>query len=89
MAYQGGLRRWFKEKWVRTDTGEACGAGDNVASSGKYCRPTRRINRRTPVTRSELSASELRKIKREKRRKRNLGKKPDRVKSIRKRRRNA
>jgi len=87
MAYQGGLRRWFKEKWVRTDTGEPCGSGDDVASSGKYCRPSRRVNEKTPVTKNELSKSELRKIKREKKKKANLGKKPDRVRSIRRVRR--
>ena len=65
MAYQGGLRRWFKEKWVRTDTGEPCGSGDNVASSGKYCRPSRRVNEKTPVTKSELSKSELRTMDRD------------------------
>ena len=46
MAYEGGLRRWFKENWVRTDTGEPCGSGDSVGESGKYCRPTRRINKK-------------------------------------------
>ena len=88
MAYQGGLRRWFKEKWVNTQTGGKCGEGGSVAKTGKYCRPSVRVNSKTPVTVSELSKSELRKIKRQKRSKRNAGKKPDRVKSIRKIRRN-
>ena len=37
MAYEGGLRRWFKENWIRTDTGEACGAGDKRPEFGIVC----------------------------------------------------
>ena len=36
MAYQGGLRRWFKEKWINTSTGEKCGEGGSVTKTGKY-----------------------------------------------------
>ena len=25
MSYQGGLRKWFKEKWVDVKTGKPCG----------------------------------------------------------------
>ena len=28
MAYQGGLRRWHKEKWKNVKTGKACGDAD-------------------------------------------------------------
>ncbi len=83
MAYEGGLRRWFKENWIRTDTGEACGAGDKVGESGKYCRPTRRINKKTPRTVSEINPKKLKRIKRKKRRLANRGKAPDKVEQIR------
>ena len=84
MAYEGGLRRWFKENWIRTDTGEPCGSGDSVGESGKYCRPTRRINKKTPRTTSEISKKKLRKIMRKKKRLANKGKAPDKVQQIRK-----
>jgi len=84
MAYQGGLRRWFKEKWVRTDTGEPCGEGDPVSKSKKYCRPTKRINKKTPKTKSEMSPREIRKKKREKKSLSNSGGSPDKVSAIRK-----
>lgn len=68
MAYQGGLRRWFKEKWVRTDTGEPCGSGDNVGESGKYCRPSVRVNEKTPVTKNEAGPDKINKKESEKKR---------------------
>ena len=49
------LKRWEKEKWVDTRTGKACGAG----GSNEYCRPSKRVSAKTPVTRSELSPSKL------------------------------
>ena len=49
------LKRWEKEKWVDTRTGKACGAG----GKNEYCRPSKRVSAKTPVTRSELSPSKL------------------------------
>jgi hypothetical protein len=49
------LKRWEKEKWVDTRTGKACGA----AGSNEYCRPSKRVSSRTPVTKSEMSSSKL------------------------------
>jgi hypothetical protein len=49
------LKRWEDEKWVDTRTGKACGAG----GSNEYCRPTRRVSSKTPVTKSELTKSQL------------------------------
>jgi len=56
------LKRWEKEKWVDTRTGKACGAG----GKNEYCRPTKRVSKKTPKTKSEMSKSELAKKKREK-----------------------
>lgn len=49
------LKRWGKEKWVDTKTGKACGAG----GSNEYCRPSKRVSSKTPITKSEMSSSKL------------------------------
>lgn len=49
------LKRWEAEKWVDTKTGKACGAG----GSNEYCRPSKRVSSKTPVTKNEMSASTL------------------------------
>lgn len=49
------LKRWEKEKWVDTRTGKACGAG----GKNEYCRPSKRVSLKTPVTKSEISPSKL------------------------------
>jgi hypothetical protein len=49
------LKRWSKEKWVDTKSGKACGAG----GSNEYCRPSKRVSSKTPVTKSEMSPSKL------------------------------
>lgn len=49
------LKRWTAEKWVDTRTGKACGAG----GSNEYCRPSKRVSSKTPVTRGEMSSSQL------------------------------
>ena len=69
------LKRWEKEKWVDTRTGKACGAG----GKNEYCRPTKRVSKKTPKTKSEMSKSELARKKKEKSRV-GMGK---RVKSVR------
>jgi hypothetical protein len=56
------LKRWEKEKWVDTKSGKACGAGGKK----EYCRPTKRVSKETPKTKSEMSSSELSKKKAEK-----------------------
>lgn len=70
------LKRWEKEKWVDTKSGKACGAG----GKNEYCRPSKRVSSKTPVTKSEMSSSLLSKKKTEKS-KVGMGK---RVKSIKK-----
>ena len=72
------LKRWEKEKWVDTRTGKACGAG----GKNEYCRPTKRVSKKTPKTKSEMSKSELARKKREKK-KVGMGKK---VKAVKRRR---
>lgn len=56
------LKRWESEKWVDTRTGKPCGAG----GKNEYCRPTKRVSKETPKTKSELSSSQLRQKKAEK-----------------------
>lgn len=70
------LKRWEKEKWVDTKSGKACGAG----GKNEYCRPSKRVSSKTPITKLEMSPSLLSKKKAEKS-KVGMGK---RVKSIKK-----
>ena len=42
MSYQGGLRKWFKEKWVDVKTGKPCGRKSAKGGSKRpypACRP--------------------------------------------------
>lgn len=56
------LKRWFKEDWKTL-------SGDKDYSKGdRTFRPTKKISSETPVTASELTPSEIRKARREKRR---------------------
>ena len=49
------LKRWQAEKWQDTKSGKACGAG----GKNEYCRPTRKVSKDTPKTKSEISPSKL------------------------------
>jgi hypothetical protein len=49
------LKRWESEKWQDTKSGKPCGAG----GSNEYCRPTNRVSKETPKTKSEISPSKL------------------------------
>lgn len=49
------LKRWQSEKWVDTRTGNPCGGG----GKNEYCRPTKRVSSKTPVTKGEMSGSKL------------------------------
>ena len=49
------LKRWQSEKWQDTKSGKACGAG----GKNEYCRPTKRVSKDTPKTKSELTPSKL------------------------------
>ena len=56
------LKRWEAEDWKDTKSGKDCGAG----GSNEYCRPTKRVSRKTPKTSGEMSSSELKSKKAEK-----------------------
>lgn len=76
------LRRWFKEEWKDVRTGKACGRKSAKGGSKRpypYCRPSKRVNSKTPKTSGEMSASEKRRKVREKVAKGNPGGKPTRV----------
>jgi hypothetical protein len=50
-----GLKRWFKEDW-RTEKGKK-----TYKEGGTIFRPTKRVNKKTPATMSELSAKQKKK----------------------------
>lgn len=54
-AAGANLKRWAAEKWTDRRTGEPCG---HPGAGKEYCRPTKRISKRTPNTRP--SSSQLR-----------------------------
>jgi len=54
-AKQGGLVRWHKEEW-KDSRGRECGHGDDDS----YCRPSKKISKKTPKTWGELSEKEKR-----------------------------
>ena len=56
------LKRWTAEKWVDTRTGKPCGGG----GKNEYCRPSKRVSSKTPITKGEMSRSTLAKKKAEK-----------------------
>ena len=54
------LKRWFKEEWKGVRTGKACGRSKDEKRGTPYCRPSKRISKKTPKTASELTSSEKR-----------------------------
>jgi hypothetical protein len=75
------LKRWTAEKWVDTRTGKPCGTGNK----SEYCRPSKRVSSKTPVTKSEMSKSTLRKKQAEKKRIGKQGASGKKVSAVRKR----
>lgn len=59
----GGLDRWFAEKWVDVKTGKTCGRQKGESRGYPACRPSRRVNSKTPKTSSELSSKERARFK--------------------------
>ena len=62
------LQRWYKEKWIdvcKLPKKVSCGrkklSSKNWKSKYPYCRPSKRINKSTPRTSSEISKKELKK----------------------------
>lgn len=55
------LKRWFKEEWKDVRTGKECGRKSAKGGSKRpypYCRPSKRVNSKTPKTTGEMSKSE-------------------------------
>jgi hypothetical protein len=78
------LKRWFKEDWVDVRSGKPCGRQAGEKRGTPYCRPSKRVSSRTPVTAGELTPSQKKKKVAEKK---SLGQpagKPRRVKPVRK-----
>ena len=78
------LKRWFKEKWVDVRSGKPCGRQKGEKRGTPYCRPSKRVSSRTPVTASEMSASQKRSRIAEKKKLGQPAGKPKRVKQVRK-----
>jgi hypothetical protein len=55
---EGGLKRWFKEEWTKPD-GSECGS--NKGKEDAKCRPSKKVNSKTPVTWGEMSESQKKK----------------------------
>ncbi len=77
------LKRWFKEKWVDVRTGKPCGRRKGEKRGTPYCRPSKRVSSRTPVTSGEMTASQKRSRIAQKKKLGQPAGKPKRVKSIR------
>jgi hypothetical protein len=75
---KSGISRWFKEKWIdlnkpiKNSRGKVLGykkcGSSKKNKDGKYplCRPSKRINNKTPKTYRQLSKVSLRKAKKDK-----------------------
>lgn len=55
------LKRWFKEEWVDVRSGKPCGRQAGEKRGTPYCRPSKRVSERTPVTASEISEGQKKK----------------------------
>lgn len=78
------LKRWFKEKWVDVRSGKPCGRQAGEKRGTPYCRPSKRVSKKTPVTAKELTPSQKRSRIAQKKRLGQPAGKPKRVKSVRK-----
>ena len=52
------LTRWYKEDWIDIYTGKPCGTRASKSNHYPTCRPNKIVNASTPVTASELTASQ-------------------------------
>ena len=57
------LKRWFKEKW-KDEKGNPCGSSKNKRT--KVCRPSSRVNSKSPKTWSQMTKAERSKVVRAK-----------------------
>ena len=76
------LKRWFKEDWVDVKTGKPCGRRKGEKRGTPYCRPKKRISKKTPKTAGELTKSEKRSRIAQKNRLGQPAGKPRRVKAV-------
>lgn len=76
------LRRLFKEDWKDVRTGKACGRQKGEKRGTPYCRPTKRVNSKTPKTSGEMTKSEKRSRISEKKKIGQPAGKPRRVRSL-------
>jgi len=76
------LKRWFKEEWVDVRTGKACGRSSGEKRGVPYCRPSKRISKRTPVTAGEMTASQKKSRVAQKKKLGQPEGKPKRVKAV-------
>jgi len=64
----GSLDRWFKEKWVdlckpkKNGKYQKCGRSKSERKKYPYCRPSKKINSKTPKTAGSLSRSKIKKM---------------------------
>ena len=77
------LKRWFKEKWVDVRTGKPCGRRKGEKRGTPYCRPSKRVSSKTPVTKGEMTASQKRSRIAQKKKLGQPPGKPRRVKAVR------
>lgn len=78
------LKRWFKEEWVDVRSGKPCGRQKGEGRGTPYCRPSKRVSERTPVTASEMTSSQKAKKVSEKKKLGQPSGKPRRVKPVKK-----
>jgi hypothetical protein len=79
------LKRWFKEDWKDVRTGKVCGRSEGEKRGTPYCRPTKRVSKKTPKTAGEMTSAEKRSRISQKKRLGQPAGKPRRVKSLRRR----
>ena len=77
------LKRWFKEEWKDVRTGKACGRRKGEKRDTPYCRPTKRVSKKTPKTAGEMTTAEKRSRISQKKRIGQPAGKPRRVKALR------
>jgi len=76
------LKRWFKEEWVDVRSGKPCGRQTGEKRGTPYCRPSKRVSERTPVTASEISEGQKKKRISQKKKLGQPAGKPKKVKPI-------
>lgn len=64
-----GLKKWFQEKWVDLNrSGEACGRPQSKTKDSIYplCRPTVKVDNKTPMLASEFNTKQIKKANKQK-----------------------